>query len=154
MEAEIKSQELAFEAGRLLLSTRAYTQDLDRERLSKLKGKLETSEEAVVMEKVPLCAQSCKVCLAQSTVTLRLKMQTWGCFITSVARSLGGSCGARSALHACSFWLSWCVCLQQSIVKILKAALLHHGICPRTHTPCFRELDLRLALAGIKDGKS
>lgn len=52
MKAAIQSQDLVFEAGKLLLSTRAYTQELDEERLSNLKGKFETSEEAAVMEKV------------------------------------------------------------------------------------------------------
>ncbi|BDA50002.1 hypothetical protein COCOBI_15-1300 [Coccomyxa sp. Obi] len=90
MKAVIKSQELAFEAGRLLLTTRAYTQQLDKERLVKLKGKFETSEEAVVMEK--------------------------------------------------------------SIVKLIKAALLHHGTCTGNYHPCVLELDLRLGFAGFKDG--
>lgn len=48
----MESKELAFEAGRLLLSTRAHTQEEDVERLFNLRGKLETSDEAVVMEKV------------------------------------------------------------------------------------------------------
>ncbi|BDA50003.1 hypothetical protein COCOBI_15-1310 [Coccomyxa sp. Obi] len=52
MKAVIQSQELAFEAGKLLLSTRAYTQELDTKRLSKLKGRFEKSDEAVIMEKV------------------------------------------------------------------------------------------------------
>ena len=54
MEVGIKSQELATEAGRLLLSTRAKTQQLDMDRLCDLKGNLETSDEAVVMDKVDL----------------------------------------------------------------------------------------------------
>ncbi|BDA50005.1 hypothetical protein COCOBI_15-1330 [Coccomyxa sp. Obi] len=90
MKAVIKSQELAFEAGKLLLSTRADTQALDMERLSILKGKLETSDEAVVMEK--------------------------------------------------------------SIVKLIKAALLHHGTCVGNYFPCVLELDLRLGFAGVRDG--
>ncbi|BDA50007.1 hypothetical protein COCOBI_15-1350 [Coccomyxa sp. Obi] len=51
MQAVMQSKELAFEAGRLLLSTRAQTQKLDMERLSNLRGKLESSDEAAVMEK-------------------------------------------------------------------------------------------------------
>lgn len=58
MKAVIHSQELAFEAGKLLLSTRAYTQELDMERLSKPKGTFETSDEAVIMEKVGNCLLS------------------------------------------------------------------------------------------------
>lgn len=60
MKVAIQSQELATEAGRLLLSTRAKTQQLDVERLSNLKGRFETSDEAVIMEKVDLCAVSCQ----------------------------------------------------------------------------------------------
>lgn len=55
MMAMIESQELGYEAGRLLLSTRAHTLDLDIKRLSNLKGKLDTSDEAVVIEKVSCC---------------------------------------------------------------------------------------------------
>lgn len=58
MKTVIKSRELAFEAGRILLTTRAYTQQLDKERLCNLTGTLEASEEAVVMEKVDNYPQS------------------------------------------------------------------------------------------------
>ncbi|BDA50004.1 hypothetical protein COCOBI_15-1320 [Coccomyxa sp. Obi] len=52
MKAVIKSQELAFEAGKLLLSTRAAAQDLDKEKLIKLNGRFDTSDEDVIMQKV------------------------------------------------------------------------------------------------------
>ncbi|BDA50006.1 probable programmed cell death protein 2 at C-terminar half [Coccomyxa sp. Obi] len=90
MKAVIDSQKLTFEAGRLLLSTRADTQELDKERLCNLKGDLETSEEAVVMK--------------------------------------------------------------ESIVKLIKAARLHHGSCNGNHFPSVLELYLRLGFTGVRDG--
>lgn len=36
---------------------------------------------------------------------------------------------------------------------MIKASLLHHGICDGNYYPCVVELDLRLGFVGVKDGE-
>lgn len=45
------------------------------------------------------------------------------------------------------------VACEQSIVKLVKAALLNHGTCLKIYMPCVLELDLRLGYAGVSDGE-
>lgn len=52
MKAVVESHDLAIEAGQLLLTTRAHTQHEDFDRLVRLRGAVEASEEGVVLGKV------------------------------------------------------------------------------------------------------
>lgn len=52
MKATVKSHDLVIEAGKLLLTTRARTQDEENDRLGRLRGVVEGSEEGAVLEKV------------------------------------------------------------------------------------------------------
>ncbi|BDA50303.1 hypothetical protein COCOBI_15-4320 [Coccomyxa sp. Obi] len=52
MRAVVESHELVIEAGQLLLTTRAHTVDEDLDRLKRLRGAVEASEEGAVLEKV------------------------------------------------------------------------------------------------------
>ncbi|BDA50305.1 hypothetical protein COCOBI_15-4340 [Coccomyxa sp. Obi] len=51
MKAVVESHDLVIEAGQLLLTTRAHTQDQDYDRLRRIRGAVEDSEEGAVLEK-------------------------------------------------------------------------------------------------------
>ncbi len=54
MKAVVESHDPVIEAGQLLLTTRAHTQLEDIDRLRRLRGAVEASEEGVVLEKVDI----------------------------------------------------------------------------------------------------
>lgn len=54
MKAVVESHDPVIEAGQLLLTARAHTQLEDIDRLRRLRGAVEASEEGVVLEKVDI----------------------------------------------------------------------------------------------------
>ncbi|BDA50306.1 hypothetical protein COCOBI_15-4350 [Coccomyxa sp. Obi] len=72
MKAVVKSHDLVIEAGKLLLTTRAHTQDEDCERLGKLRGAVEDSKEGEVLEKAAV--KLIKAALVHGGVSVHIPM--------------------------------------------------------------------------------